>query len=628
MADRTPERTPSGRAHGEHGDGDWPRHHPLPDGGRVYIDRPLPFLVAHRSDGTPHSLARRVAAISPASLLWTAGEEDAVLADCVRGVVAAQLEQCPHLLVIGLHDLAGDDSLGEDSARLEPFRFAVGCSHDPAAQAAAGELGAALAGLRIDLRAPGIERVEVPEPRALPAGLPEDGARISKLTLGLPRIHLAPGGDGGIYPQVFHELETRVFDALLRAAAAFVATGTHGPAPQHRSLGRSRYIEAAVVADRELARISRSFDFLLGVSPIDTIEQFERSHGHPAPEPRFRYRPLTVDPALAKRALHAIDLRAVEDPVLETLFQQKRQELDLQLGLLQCRNTPAFRHGSVMLYGAVESVLLDDARGILEHVSEPPEDGADMVDAREVGDAAQRMIADYRHKVPVFKAEVCLREDLAPGLMVSGNSVLVSTATRMRRARLDALLQHEVGVHVLTCINGSQQGLGIFGAGLAGYEGVQEGLGVFAEYLVGGLTPARLRLLAARVVVVDAMLAGAGFGDCHRRLVEDHGFAARTAFTIVARVFRSGGLAKDAIYLRGLRQVFAFVAGGRDLDPFWLGKIAEAHVPMVEELQARGILRPPAAIPAFLARPDARARIARIRAGGAFLDHLQDPAPC
>ena len=53
-----------------------------------------------------------------------------------------------------------------------------------------------------------------------------------------------------------------------------------------------------MVADRELARISRSFDFLLGVSPIDTVEQFERCRGQAAPEPRFRYRPLTVDPAL------------------------------------------------------------------------------------------------------------------------------------------------------------------------------------------------------------------------------------------------------------------------------------------------------------------------------------------
>jgi uncharacterized protein (TIGR02421 family) len=183
-------------------------------------------------------------------------------------------------------------------------------------------------------------------------------------------------------------------------------------------------------------------------------------------------------------------------------------------------------------------------------------------------------------------------------------------------------------VHVLTAVNGNQQGLGIFGAGLAGYEGIQEGLGVFAEYAVGGLTPARLRLLAARVLVVDAMADGAGFVDCHRLLCHEHGFNRRTAFNIVARVFRSGGFAKDAIYLRGLKAVFAFVAANNDLDPFWFGKIAERHVPVVHELQARGILRRPAAMPEFLTRPDARERIGHIRAGGAFVDLLRGAVPC
>lgn len=606
-----------------------PFHQALPDSGRVYIDRPLPFLVIHRSDGTPHSLAQRIAAISPASMTWSAGEDaDGAALDCIDAIAARQSADGPPLLLAGLHDIQEDDSLDEDSARLEDFRFLIGASDDAPTQAAARELASALSSLCVDLREPRIETLPAPSAAALPDLRPGDDPDSPRLSLGLPRIHLVPGEDGRIYPQVFHELESTVFDALLRAFAAYLAEATGRKAPQHRSLGRSSYIEAAVVADRELARISRSFDFLLGVSPINTVEQFERCRGRDLPEPEFHYRPLTVDPGMAKRALYAIDLRAVEDPVLETLFREKQQELDLQLTMLQCRNTPPFRHASVMLYGGVEAGLLADAKAILGRVDDAPAPGDCRIDADDVLEAAQSMLARYRRKVPEFKAEVCVREDLAPGLMVSGNSVLVSTATRMRRSRLDALLQHEIGVHVLTCINGGQQGLGIFGAGLAGYEGIQEGLGVFAEYMAGGLTTSRLRLLAARVLVVDAMLAGAGFGECHRMLVREHGFAARTAFNIVARIFRSGGLAKDAIYLRGLRQVFAFVAGGRDLAPFWLGKIAEAHVPMVDELQARGILRAPLATPEFLARPGARERIARIRAGGDFLDHLQDHPPC
>jgi len=97
---------------------------------------------------------------------------------------------------------------------------------------------------------------------------------------------------------------------------------------------------------------------------------------------------------------------------------------------------------------------------------------------------------------------------------------------------------------------------------------------------------------------------------------------------VVARIFRSGGLTKDAIYLRGLKQVFDFIASGRDLDPFWFGKIAEHHVPVVDELQARGMLRPPAATPEFLSRPSTRRHIERIRQGGTFIDLIRGTTPC
>ena len=71
-------------------------------------------------------------------------------------------------------------------------------------------------------------------------------------------------------------------------------------------------------------------------------------------------------------------------------------------------------------------------------------------------------------------------------------------------------------------------------AGLAGYEETQEGLAVLAEYLVGGLSPARLRQLAGRVVAVHLMVTGASFADVHRRLV-DAGFSRSGAFTIAMR---------------------------------------------------------------------------------------------
>ena len=78
----------------------------------------------------------------------------------------------------------------------------------------------------------------------------------------------------------------------------------------------------------------------------------------------------------------------------------------------------------------------------------------------------------------------------------------------MLETECHALLQHEIGTHVLTYYNGKGQPFRQLYAGLSGYEALQEGIAVLSEYLVGGLCGNRLRLLAARVVAVRAMLDG------------------------------------------------------------------------------------------------------------------------
>ncbi|MEO7244973.1 MAG: flavohemoglobin expression-modulating QEGLA motif protein [Rubrivivax sp.] len=583
----------------------------------------MPFLALNRYGDESASLARRVAAISPANLIWPASSAgDRQAEHSARAIVAQQFSAIGAFLLLSIYDLPHDEGLDEESDRLETFRFTLSASAHGAAQAAAHRLQAALAEVCIDLRHPRIDGVDEahvePGIERLLRSLPD----VSHVALGLPQIHRIPG-EHGIYPQLFHELEITVFDALLQCVAAFIEHATGRAVSHHRSLGRRSFIDAARAADLELGRISRSFDFLLGISPINTVQAFEnfRAAGCDV-DPDFRYRPLPISPEDQKRRLYAIDIRAVEDPVLETLFREKQREIDHQLMMLQCRNTADFRLASLMLYGPVEPRLLSDARSLLDR-SDPQHVGnldAEMIDCHVVRAAAEQLVQRYRDRFPGFTAEVCLREDIAPGLMVSGQSLLISTATRMRRDRLDALLQHEVSVHLLTCVNGNAQGLTIFGTGLAGYEGIQEGLGVFAEYAVGGLTRARMRLLAARVLAVDAMLSEAGFVDTFRLLHRRNGFSERGAFNICARVYRSGGLTKDAIYLRGLKQVFDFMAAGRTLDPFWFGKIAQSHVPVVEELLTRGMLSRPAILPEFLSRPEVQRNIERVGVTSSFLD--------
>lgn len=592
---------------------------PVGKSGRIHLDRWLPFLFLHRGSDDENSLARRIATNGPAYCLWGEGE-DAAARDALAEVVAAVVEREGRLLVVTIADgpllphLAGSD-------HLPTFQAVIGAARAGPADQAARELEQAMAEVEVDLRLCKVEHHEF-EP-LLPdlfGALLNEVPGVCRLSLTVPQIHRTAGGT--IFPEIRHELVMQIGDALLRAACAFIDDAAADPPKHYRSLGRSAYLAAALKADKRLAGMSASFDFLLSISPINTGRACDEFlAGKAQSPPRFHYRPLSVDPDHAKGELYAIDMSSLEDPLLETLLSEKRREIDAQLTMLATRNTPAFRPASMVIYGTVNPALLGDAAAILAATGAGSPRGK-AVYADHIAESARGLIAAYHAVDSRFAATVEVRDDVS-GLIVSRDKLMIGRDSVMPENRLRALLAHEVSIHLLTFFNGSAQGLGIFASGLAGYEGVQEGLGVFAEWAVGGLTRPRLRLLAGRVVAVHAMQQGADFIQCYRLLHEDHGFTPRGAFGIAARVYRSGGLAKDAIYLKGFRTIIDLLVKRHSLAPFWLGKIASRHVGAIEELLQRGLVRAPIFTPSFLADQGTKERIARLRERGQLSDLLR-----
>ncbi len=371
---------------------------------------------------------------------------------------------------------------------------------------------------------------------------------------------------------------------------------------------RSTLKHEDLAVDRELADLSSSFQFLLDVTPINIeaarAEFLDQSTG----EPRFEYRPLEDDPEVVKTRLAAIDPEAVEDPAVSHLLQSKHRELSLQLEMLCARDSATFRTLSIELYGAVSPSLLERAEQIL-HVTDPPDVTDSWLDANEFAQRAEEELKWYRTQSPDISTHVEVRRDCS-AIMVSGGDLLIPESTRVATARVDPLLQHEIGTHIVTHVNGTRQPLRLL-AGLAGYEETQEGMALLAEYIVDGLTVARLRQIASRVVAVDLMLNGATFRAVHEILAAA-GFTPVGAFSTAMRAFRSGGLTKDAVYLRGLTRLLAHLGAGRGIDALLLGKMPLEAVPLVEELLARGALVDPLLTPRYLVRPEAEVRLGAI----------------
>ncbi|HHU10104.1 MAG TPA: DUF1704 domain-containing protein [Intrasporangiaceae bacterium] len=366
-----------------------------------------------------------------------------------------------------------------------------------------------------------------------------------------------------------------------------------------------------LAVDHALARLSGGVRFLLDVTPVDVDEVRDAYLSGEIAEPEFTYRDLETDPDVLAAELAQIDPATVENTTLGALLRAKHREMELQLEMLRARGTPDFLQMSVELYGAVSPALYEKAGALLLTV-DPPAAGEGRLDAEEFRDLAEQELDHYRELDPDIGLHVEIRDDVS-GVLCEGTTLLISAHSSIDSRRAFALLQHEIGTHLITQVNGSRQPVTVLGTGLAGYDETQEGLAVLAEVAVGGLTPARLRQLAARVVVVHDLLAGAGFTECHERLVEA-GLPSGGAFTTVMRVFRSGGLTKDAIYLRGLVDLLAHLAGGGALQPFYLGKFALTDLPLIEDLAESGLIHAPHVLPRFLDLPGTTQRLAEAAA--------------
>ena len=387
---------------------------------------------------------------------------------------------------------------------------------------------------------------------------------------------------------------------------------SHVPSPGH-------VLEPALFIDARLTEIERDLNLLLNITPVNAAEawtDFERSDYGTAPT--LRLRPLEFDPDLVRRDLYGLEIENVTDPALHTLFRAKRDEIARQITALEDRDTSRFVYGSLQLYGGVAPPLVAAAEDLLETIPAQAASGS-SVTAGAFADAARAEFDRYRALYAGFPANLEVRDDISE-LMVSYGRLLIPETATIRADRVEPLLHHEIGTHVVTFENGAQQPLKLLTIGLPGYDETQEGLAVLAEYLTGGLDPRRLRVLAARVVAVGQMLDGAGFLEIFESLRGDHRMPTRTAWTIAIRVVVGGGSAKDAIYLRGITRILEALAEGTALDALFVGKLALDHIPLIQDLLDREVLNPPWVRPRWLDVPGAQERLARLQAGASVTD--------
>ncbi|WP_234369078.1 flavohemoglobin expression-modulating QEGLA motif protein [Brumimicrobium mesophilum] len=407
--------------------------------------------------------------------------------------------------------------------------------------------------------------------------------------------------NGKLFPVYFREFRDSLTIAIQKTIFEFLRIQTSSGITDYHLLGRGRIHEKVLEIDKALTSIQKQYQFLLLVAPVN-IQNIRKTFFKSDFKQilNYHYRFLPVDPDILKRELFNLRIDEIDDPAIAYLFNEKREEIAHELSMLKERGTKNFFYSSVRLYEGVTTELENEAKHILNDIPEliEPED-TNLIDAIGFKRMAEAEFNFFKSQDSNFSSKVHIKDSVNI-IMVSNGELYLPSDYTMNVKEAQALIQHEIGTHVLTYFNGCQQPLSQLSVGLAGYDPLQEGLAVLAEYLSGGLTGNRLRILAGRVIAGAALLKGADFAEIFNSLKNDYGFSKENAFNITSRMFQGGGFLKDVIYLKGLYNLKVYLQNGGDFEILLTGKFALKHTDAISELVNRGLLKAPKLLPKYM----------------------------
>ena len=278
--------------------------------------------------------------------------------------------------------------------------------------------------------------------------------------------------------------------------------------------------------DRLLVRAAREVQLLSALAPVNAtaerrrmVEEVARG-GHPSP--RWQYAPVAhveIRRALeeASRALDALGPSA-----LLAAYAARARELSLEAELCAAAGTRAA--------GAIARRRFEPDAGVAREASAL---AASWLAEPDVPPPLERIASDDpdpRSLLSRLRAEVGRRRlafavfvhpTLAPLAATGDGVILVAPGRSTSVDDVERTVVHEIEGHALPRERARGLALSLLRIGAARGVDDQEGLALVLEARHARLGPSRRKTLAARHHAVEAMLAGATFGDVARSLVDD-----------------------------------------------------------------------------------------------------------
>ncbi len=401
---------------------------------------------------------------------------------------------------------------------------------------------------------------------------------------------------GEPYPLVLDELKSALKQIILGNALYFAKQGKP-KTPRNKTQMLSSELEPAVLKlDKKLYRLASGISTLSYINPKNVVGEkkrfFAKNYNY---TPEFDYRQLEINPFEFREQLYRLPENDISDISIQQMYRDTIDSYATKIDLLATIGTENFLYNSLRYYGEPSEDDIQMAHFIL--YAKPFEVFEERtIDAQQAKQHFLTALEEYD-----IQCKVEVTDKIIASAMVDNGrkTILLNKSLKMNQMEINALIHHELGVHMVTTENANLQPLKIFKLGLPGNTYTQEGLAILSEYMTGNMNLPRLKTLALRVIAVKMMINQYDFSHTFKTLMNDYGIDRDEAFRLTARVYRAGGFTKDFLYLRGLKDALK-IHSKESLEGLYIGKTSFAYLKTINEMTERGMVTQPTYLPMYL----------------------------
>ncbi len=345
--------------------------------------------------------------------------------------------------------------------------------------------------------------------------------------------------------------------------------------------------------DKRIDALVKQIELLSYVNPINIEEEKKQFYASKyLKEPVFKYPKINFDKFKLHRELFTMPLELIEDEDIRDFYETI---IYTYSGLIQCIETigngKQFYYNSLHCFGTPTEQDVENAKFILHFDDEDKNSNAFL--PKYSVDETEAFFRTFSKQYD-FSYSIKHSDKLSAIAMVLNNvkTLVLNTNHTYSENEIAVLTNHEIGVHMVTTMNGLLHPLKIFSHGFPNNEETQEGLAVFAEYMSNNLTVTRLKELAYRVIAVDSLAKGYSFSKTFRLLHNQYDLNREEAYYITVRAHRGGGFTKDYLYLTGLKKVYDYYHEKKDLSLLLTGKVTLEYADTIQSLIQKGLAVP------------------------------------